>query len=149
VAKCAKSGCADAPTVLAFGTSFSGLAVDATNVYWANLGSHDHDGAILVCAVGGCPAGPIPFAAQQTSPQGIVVDATNAYWINAGTPATDFEDGSIMMCPKTACGGHPTTLASGQHDPWTLAVDGENVYWTSRSDFTVSRCSAAGCGDHP
>jgi hypothetical protein len=77
---------------LAFATGQAGpqaLAVDASNVYWADYSS----GALVKQALSG--GAPTTLATGQTSPDGIVVDATSVYW---GTYASS---GTIMkLTPK-------------------------------------------------
>jgi hypothetical protein len=51
VAKCAVSGCNDSPTVIAANQDGpTGIAVDATHVYWATYGGNATDGKISVAA---------------------------------------------------------------------------------------------------
>jgi hypothetical protein len=103
------------------------LALDATNVYWANNG----DGTIMACALGGCPS-PTPIGSEMGYPGAIAVDASGVYWVDSG--------GSIFRCPIGGCGSNkPTSLASGQGILDAVVLDPANVYWTDNSNGTVMR----------
>ena len=54
------------------------IAVDATNVYWTNIGSVDDTGSVMAVAKEG--GTPMALATAQRGPFGIAVDATNVYW---------------------------------------------------------------------
>jgi hypothetical protein len=63
----------------------TGIAVDATNVYWTNVaGSMYGTGSVMSAPVGGGTA--TMLASGLTSPYGIAVDATSVYWtdVNKG-----------------------------------------------------------------
>ena len=120
-----------APTTLASGQYFpSGVAVDGTSVYWADLGSWSsyggpYDGSIVKVSLAG--GQPTTLASGQ-SPENVVVDTASAYWTNIG-------DGTVMKVPLA--GGAPTTLASGQSRPLGIALDSTTVYWTDSGDCPV------------
>jgi hypothetical protein len=92
-----------------------GLALDATNVYWANsLGA-----AIMTAAKGAAGGATVVAAANQ--PAGVAVDSTYVYWVNKG-------DGAVLRVAKSG-GGQPlpvATVSSGT--PTSIAVDDTNVY---------------------
>jgi hypothetical protein len=105
----------------------TGLAVDATHVYWAASGTTAKaftDGAILMAPLAGGP--PVTLASGQAFPYGVAVDATNVYWSNN---ASDTKQGAIMTVP--IAGGSPTALATGLASPWSIAVDATSVYFTN------------------
>jgi hypothetical protein len=94
----------------------SGLAVDATSIYWTSWASGDVQSAPLA---GGKAAS---LAKMQGEPSAIVVDANSAYW-------TAQRDGTIVSAPLG--GGTPLVLASLQNGPLAIAIDATNVYWAT------------------
>jgi hypothetical protein len=128
------TGCSD-PCSLATGLNFpSAVAVDESNVYWAENGDTDGDGAIKSCPVTGCEGAPTLYASLQASPVGIAVDANNVYWATAD---------AIEVCAIGGCGGQPTKLASAQSGIG-IAVDATYVYWVEFAAQTVNRVPKAG-----
>jgi hypothetical protein len=150
VMQCSKNGCR-APIVLATleGLGPSGLAVDATGVYWtdngtlkrvaigggqpttvaaANAGNIALDGtniyftsgsSIAKIPIGG--SAPTRLVTGLMSPGLIAVDTASVYF-------TDTVAGTVQKVPLG--GGAPTTLAEGQ-TPSAMALDSSNVYWTN------------------
>jgi hypothetical protein len=109
------------------------MAVDATNVYWSNLGF----GSIKKVPLAGGTV--TTLATGQSSPYKVVVDANNVYWVTYGTGKTD---GTVMSVP--IAGGTPTTLASAQGSPTGIAVRGGYVYWAVPLPGTINRVPVAG-----
>jgi hypothetical protein len=108
VQKCPKSGCprnADGGSIVqSLATAQQGpdeIAVDATSVYWLNLGnvSVGSPGSVMKCPLSGCPIGddggtsPIVLASGQSFPSQIALDATSVYWVNRTS-------GTIMKVAK-------------------------------------------------
>jgi sugar lactone lactonase YvrE len=156
---------------LASGGDSRVMAVDGTNVYWADV---DH-GTIMKVLKNGNGI-PVTLASNQNYPWGgIATDGTNVYWTTAlgntvvqvgtggGTPVTlavgennpygiavygtnvywaGGNSGNVM---KVAIGGGTlATIASGQSTPMGIAVDGTNVYWTNWGDGTVMQVGTGG-----
>ena len=97
-----------------------GIAVDATSVYWTDLG-----GSVMKASLEG--GAPTTIASTPYQSTAIAVDGVSIYWFALGA---NNRDGVVMKVP--ASGGTPITLASAQSPDW-IAVDGTSVYWTSRS----------------
>ncbi len=111
-----------ATTTLATATgSAMGVAVDATNVYFASQG----DGTIYKVAIAG--GARVALATGQAQPYAVVVDATNVYWTTIGSGAGN---GTLMKCAIAGC-ATPTTLATGLQYAYGLALDGTYAYWTT------------------
>ncbi len=100
----------------------TGIAVDASNVYWT-----DSDSVMKVPIVGGTPTS---LASGQNGPWAIAVASGYVYWTNRGSPGSGYSDGSVARMPSDGSGS-PLTLATQQTKPQSLAVDGANVYWIS------------------
>ncbi|MGH7436223.1 MAG: hypothetical protein ACRENE_11165 [Polyangiaceae bacterium] len=74
-------------TIIASGqTNLSGLAIDATSVYWTSTGTSSHcntDGTVMKAPLRGGPS--VTLVSNEFGPVGIAVDATgDIYWISGG-----------------------------------------------------------------
>jgi sugar lactone lactonase YvrE len=87
----------------------AGVAVDASNIYWADSAS----GIVYERKLSGGLIIPFNLSNQFTDPAGVAVDSTHVYWANSG-------DGTIKEAPLT--GGPVTTLVTGQPSPVGVAV---------------------------
>ena len=88
------------PTTLAAGFNLpTGLAVDSTSVYWADLG----DGTIMSVSLAGTNL--TTLATGQNAPNDVAVDGTSVYW-------SEFFGNNIRSVPLD--GGIAVTFASGQ-----------------------------------
>jgi hypothetical protein len=97
----------------------SSLAVDATNLYWAN--SRGAGTIVKLPLAGGTPT----TLASSTGSASIAVDAANVYFTSQGVIGPN--DGTVVRVPIG--GGAPTTLVDGQASPKGIAVDANGVYW--------------------
>jgi len=113
----------------------SGIAVDATRVYWANATT----GGPIRTTTLAAPTSPSTMIDGQDHPTNLVIDADNIYW-TTNVAAT----GTVMRMSKT--GGRTTAvaLASKQASPFGLAVDATHVYWTNQGDGTVNKVPIGG-----
>jgi hypothetical protein len=112
----------------------SGIAVNATRLYWTFAGAN---GLVYSCLRSGCA--PTPFASSQANPRRVAADSRNMFW-------TSYDDGSVWSCPVGGCSpGGIKPIATGQDAPLAIATDGAQVYWTTYAGGTVMRCEAEGC----
>src|SRR5579872_1889554 len=115
----------------------SGVAVDATSVYWTSETAPDagatpqNTGSILKTPIGG--GATTVLATGQNIPLDVKVDATSIYWVNQGDVTTP--DGSVVKMPLA--GGTPTTLAMGRNTVFALAIDSTAVYWNDWGQQTI------------
>jgi hypothetical protein len=105
------------PAILASGQKSPGdLVVDATHVYWANLG----DGTIVRAPLdGGATTIVVADAGQAWS---LAVSATTLSW-------TDNMTGDVRAL-SLAGGSPPITIATTQ-GAWSIAMDATRIYWTT------------------
>jgi sugar lactone lactonase YvrE len=121
---CAAGRCIE--TLSAGVGNVTGLAVDATSVYWCTGG-----GSILKAPLTGVPDGGAPtvLATGINFPNAVAVDANAVY-------VADYSDGTVLSLPLAGVpdGGAPAILVSGLSEPAGLAVDGTTLYITSDDD---------------
>jgi hypothetical protein len=128
-----------------------GIVLDATDVYWVDVGVFIDAGTgadggrvgsqILKCPKTGCTglATIVAFDAGGALSK-LAVDATSVYWI---------ANGEILSCPLSGCTGSPSVFWSGSGTPYDIAADATGVYFTVPSAMQMSWCPAAGCGLSP
>lgn len=113
------------------------IAIDATNVYWANAG----DGTVMKVPLAG--GTPVVLASQQDSPSALAVDANNVYFAN-------WDSGTLMKVPLV--GGPITFITTGSSPTAMLAVpqpvtNGEpvsKIYWTNAGEGAVRDILSSG-----
>jgi hypothetical protein len=116
---CGKCGNRCGSVALVQGQMPGELAVDATNIYWANYTSDTQDATLTKMPLrGGAPV----ILASDRDIGDIAVDATNVYW-------TSISRGTVTRVPID--GGTPTQIASGEPRPFHIAVDAQSVYWST------------------
>jgi hypothetical protein len=144
------------------------IAVDATRVFWTDLGTYPAytDGAVRTVKRDG--TGLMNLATGRTMAKGLGIDGTHVYWVDAnglfrvnkdgtGLKQMSWNDGVTTddhgfavdggyiywgtgydLLRVPITGGPPLSLASG--DPEGLAIDASYVYW-SDGRFDISRVS--------
>lgn len=143
IVKCSIAGCT-APTPLATnqGSGLSGLAIDATNIYWVGNSA----AVIRTCPLANCGT-PTTLASAQSNPRVVSVSGSSIYWVNGGDETT--VAGHLNQCNITTCNNNPTVLAS-VGDAWGIASDPTSVYWTrTGTAASLSKCAGAGCSSSP
>lgn len=115
----------------------SGIAVDATSVYWTN----QYAGTVVKMErTGGTPT---VLATGQQLATALAIDGASVYWANRGS-TSGARNGAIMKVPMN--GGAPKILATGQA-PAGIAVDDENVYWTNASSLSSTSATVFADGE--
>jgi hypothetical protein len=108
-------------TLASTGSSPTGIALDATSVYW----TEDWSGG-AVKKVDKTNGGTVTTLASGRSngPASIAIDSTSVYW-------TEYASGTVNKVAIT--GGSVTPLASGgaANNPCGIAIDSTSVYWTA------------------
>lgn len=106
-----------APEILAAAQNSPGdIVVDATRVYWANLG----DGTIVSAPLEGGPTTIVaPSAGQAWS---LAVSATTLSW-------TDNMTGDVRAL--SLAGNGPPVLLATTKGAWSIAIDADRVYWST------------------
>lgn len=129
--------CFAPPIVLAEGESPppTVIAVDATNVYWAN----DH--AIEACAITGCNESPATLWSSTYFWITHIAAAQSSVYFNASGQY-------IASCSGAGCNDTPTNLLSTLSTTFrSLVADSQNVYFTDGS--SPAACALSGCNETP
>jgi hypothetical protein len=105
------------------------LALDASNVYWANMGAPGTlgNGSVMKRALSG--GSPIALATDESSPVFVAVDADNVYWSNYPPQPPTYLKAPIAV-------GSKSEVASGDalSDATDFSLDGGYVYWAGWYD---------------
>jgi hypothetical protein len=131
IESCATAGCGGTPTTLSALGGQGGIALDATNVYWAD----ETAGTIDSCPRAGCGT-PSVLIMGETDPTALVQSGGNLYWTDT---AGEIRACSSAECPFTA----QTLVPGGAFMPLHLAADGTSVYWTDSSGF-IAKVAVSG-----
>jgi hypothetical protein len=125
-------------TTLASGQSDPmSVVVSGGSVYWASYArGTSGDGAVMMCAVGGCGGTPTPVATGQTGSWGVALDSSGDIYFTAG---------SAIQEPPLGSGDSPfATDEFGNAYP--IAVDNVYVYWGDSLGY-VCKCSMNDCNN--
>jgi hypothetical protein len=107
-------------TILTGRPGLSGLAADATYVYFSDVAQK----SVSRIALSGGTLAEI-IATGQRAPRFLASDGDRLVWTNQGTGRND---GAVRQYTKST--GQIDALADGQGGPWTIAVIGGTVYWS-------------------
>jgi hypothetical protein len=132
--KCAKTGCGNAPTVLASGqwNGTTRLVVSGGYVYWAT------QNLLLRCATDGCVSGgPTVLWASSLSPTDVAANETAVYF---GDKNTD----DLLACPLDGCAMGPTMVWTSGSPVMAMVADRSTVY-AAISQGSLLSCAAGGC----
>ncbi|MCL2448206.1 MAG: hypothetical protein FWD17_04605 [Polyangiaceae bacterium] len=135
VAACSLPGCGSTPAILWDGAAqtpsalTSGIAVDATDVYWTT-----ENGEVMKCAKSGCGGTPtivLSTAAGLIVTTQLALSDDDVYVVDSNPDG----GGLIVRCPKTGCSGSPLPVATGLNSVVAVAVDASGVYWTEQGVY--------------
>ena len=98
----------------------TGIALDATNVYWTQT---DPTGGAYQCAKAACASTLVTLASGRNGAQGIASDGTNVYWADSG---------GVVKCAVGGCGGVPTVVAASAGP--AVAVDATHLAFTELAE---------------
>ena len=132
------------PHVIVTGQTFpSGVAADASHVYWADDGN-ETTGNGTISEAGPDGASPHAIVTGQTVPAGVAVDASHLYWASLGTDTA----GNDLISEANLDGTSPHAIVTGQNDPSGVASDSSHLYWASKGDDTINQASPDGSSPH-
>jgi hypothetical protein len=117
------------------GSTPGGLAVDATNVYYADNSN------VWQLPINSTTGHGLSLASAQDNPFGIAVDAHNVYWTQFNTGSAVGTD-AIQQIPIS--GGSVVTVNPGVQDAIDIVVDSTSVYWNSPPSGTVAKAPIGG-----
>jgi hypothetical protein len=118
-------------TALAMGVSVAGIGLDATNVYFSDVGANK----IKSIPIGGGPVTDLTshcsLPTGNDAPTHLVVDSTRIYWANGSGKVWSINKDGTTTAPGTI-----TPIVNGAYQIFAVAVDTNYVYFT---DSTVGR----------
>jgi hypothetical protein len=134
------------PVVLASGQdSPTGIALDATYVYWTNNAAASDagtGGSVNRVAIAG---GSVSVLASVSFPNAVSVDTNNAYFTLAGSNGSGSAVGLVSLASTSV-----TTLTTAVSEAWGVTNDdAQNVYFTDYGGGTVSLVPIDGGGVTP
>jgi hypothetical protein len=108
-----------------------GLAVDSTNVYFAEPGEIDSNPKTVTDAG-------VAIATDVYWTQGLARDPATSflYWANSGSGTSNVNDGTVGRL--LIDGGSEQVLASSQAEPRSITVSGNSVYWVNMGNYVNS-----------
>ena len=111
------------------GQNPNSIAVDASNVYWSNLGNAQGVMGTIMKAPTTANATPVTIATLGSTavPVAVAVDANDIYWVEGL--------GDVKKAPLA--GGAAVSLAKAPTLPGGIAVDATSVYWTDTPNGAV------------
>jgi hypothetical protein len=118
-------------TLASTGSSPTGIALDATSVYW----TEDWSGG-AVKKVDKTNGGTVTTLATRRNTSDIAVDSTSVYWTEYDWIGFN-SHGTINKVGIN--GGTVTTIAGGQTGPYGIAIDPTSVYWTENYGNTIKK----------
>jgi hypothetical protein len=139
VEQCSISSCGCTTLASGSNSDFTGLAVNATAVYWGTKGSVEQ------CAIGGCGGMPTTTYAGGGLRCGDYVATQLA------TIYFDTGNQSVVSCPATGCVGAPTTIAAGASDQLAgFVVAGSGVALAfgptaPQYEYEIDTCAVSNC----
>ena len=133
--QCPKTGCTAAPLLLAAAVLTTGVALDASRVYFGDFSG----GKLLACAIGGCANQPTVLSAAETQIESVVSDGVSLYWASKGR---------IRTCRLPCTGGAadaPRTVFEPTGAVVNITADQGKVFWADRTSQKVHACDGASC----
>lgn len=115
------------------------LAMDATTLYWTNIGKQDasgHHEAGMVMKMPKDGGDPVAIASGLHNPDGLAVDGGHVYFTSRGTEKMYVldNDGKVMSVATT--GGEMKTLVDKKKQPTEIAVRNGDVFVIERGSWT-------------
>ncbi len=115
------------------------LAMDATTLYWTNIGKQDasgHHEAGMVMKMPKDGGEPVAIASGLHNPDGLAVDGGHVYFTSRGTEKMYVldNDGKVMSVATT--GGDVKTLVDKKKQPTEIAVRNGDIFVIERGSWT-------------
>jgi hypothetical protein len=158
VDKIAKAG-GTATTISSGEVNPSGIALDATNVYWSDRGYGGGDGYVKRAPVAGGAVSNI-VGGLNTKPAAVAVDGANVYYATLGDfSVTGGAISSVPLGTVDGGAGAGTVVAPQQNNPSFMTIDGTTLYWSNSGTFvapdggapngSIVKCATPDCSNGP